>query len=213
MRLHLARGDRAAALRAYHDLAAVLRRELGVDPGADTQAVYLEVLRADESPAAAIGALPADSALIGRQVEWAQLHAAWKWAAAGRPHMVLIVGETGIGKTRLVEELIGWVERHEQTTVSIRCSPADAALAYVPVVGLLRTPALEGRLARLDKAWLAEISRLLPELTTTHGDLASPGPMTEAWQRQRLFQALAQALLAPGRDASGRSAPLVIFGY
>ncbi len=189
MRRHLARGDRAAALRAYHDLATVLRRELGVDPGVETQAIYLEVLRSNETPAARAAALPADITLIGRQVEWAQLHAAWKSAAAGRPHMALIVGETGIGKTRLVAELVGWAERHRQTTASIRCSPTDIALAYASVVGLLRAPALERRLARLDKAWLAELSRLLPELSTTHPDLASPGPMTEAWQRQRLFQA------------------------
>ncbi len=210
MRLHLARGERAAALRAYHALATALRRELGVDPGTETQAVYLEVLRADEAPPVRPAALPAAIALIGRGTEWAQLRAAWGAAAAGRPHMALIVGETGIGKTRLAEELLAWAEDRQQATALARCTPTDRVLPYAPVAALLRAPALYDRLARLDPASLAEISRLLPELASTCPGLPAPGPMTEAWQRQRLFQALTQAVLAPDPRAPARARALLL---
>ena len=51
MRAQLALGDRAGALRTYHACASLLRDELGVDPGAATQAVYEQVLLADRRSA------------------------------------------------------------------------------------------------------------------------------------------------------------------
>ncbi|WP_328859491.1 AfsR/SARP family transcriptional regulator [Streptomyces sp. NBC_00306] len=45
MTAHAAAGNRADALRAYHRLREVLAEELGIDPAAETQAAYLELLR------------------------------------------------------------------------------------------------------------------------------------------------------------------------
>ena len=215
MRLHLASGDRASALRVYHACATHLRRELGVDPGTATQAVYETVLHADEAPPArAVTSqppqAPAVTALVGREREWAQLQNAWRNAITGHPQMILLVGETGIGKTRLAEELSAWVARQQQTAAAAHCYPTEQTLAYAPVAALLRDPALAQRLAKLDAAWLTEISRLLPELAVTHPDLAAPGPMTEPWQRQRLFQALTQAILTSAVSASSEHAPLLL---
>ncbi len=192
MRLHLAAGNRADALRVYHACATLLRSELGVDPSAETQAIHLQVLRADEAAALPLPPLPP---LVGRQAEWTQLLSLWRRAAAGHPQMALLDGETGIGKTRLLEELIQWAHSHQQTTAAVGCTATDRTLPYAPVAALLRVPALNARLARLAPGWLSEISRLLPELAAAHPGLSAPGPLTEPWQRQRLFQALAQAIL------------------
>jgi hypothetical protein len=51
-------------------------------------------------------------------------------------------------------------------------------------------------LAHLDKIWLSEIARLLPELLTQQSTLPPPGPFTEYWQSQRFFEALARGFLA-----------------
>lgn len=211
MRLHLAAGNRAEALRVYHACAALLRRELGVDPSPETQALHLQVLRADEASVAAASTLPPLPALVGRQAEWSQLLSVWRRAAAGHPQMALLDGETGIGKTRLAEELLQWANSHQQTTAAVGCTATDRTLPYAPVAALLRAPALNGRLARLAPGWLSEISRLLPELALTQPGLPSPGPLTEPWQRQRLFQALAQAILSANPHGSTRVAPLLIF--
>lgn len=47
MRAHLAAGDRAEAVRTHERLRDLLAEELGVDPSAETAALYLEVLRTD----------------------------------------------------------------------------------------------------------------------------------------------------------------------
>lgn len=200
MELQLASGNRAEALRAYHACAALLRRELGVDPSAETQALYLRALHADAIPSPPPTAPPLP-ALVGRQTEWLQLLDFWRRAAAGRPQMALLIGETGIGKTRLAEELLEWAERRQQMTALARCNPTERALAYAPLAALLRTPALRRRLARLAPASLSEVSRLLPELTAAPPGLPPPGPMTEPWQRQRFFQVLVQAMVGTPSDA------------
>ena len=202
MRLHALVGDRAGALRAYHTCATVLQRELAVEPSSATRELYERLLRTDAlpvpSPAPPAG-LAAVSPLVGRHQEWAQLQAAWRVAAAGQPHFVLVAGELGIGKTRLAEELVQWANRQGIATASARCHAAEGGLAYAPVTTWLRARPLPP----LEPVWRGEIARLLPELLVEQPDLSPLGPLTEAWQRQRFFEALAHAIL-------GGSQPLLL---
>ena len=86
MAVYEAAGDRAAAVRAYHECASTLRRELGVEPSAETAAAYAALARADRvagldpvaggpvmaGPAGLVGAgrrvEPADASVAGRRV-------------------------------------------------------------------------------------------------------------------------------------------------
>lgn len=202
MRLHALSGDRAGALRAYHTCATVLQRELAVEPSLATREAYERLLQADALPAPspAPPARPvAVSPLVGRHQEWTPLHEVWREASAGRPHFVLVTGEAGIGKTRLAEELLQWADRQGIATASAPCYAAEGGLAYAPVVAWLRARPLPP----LEPVWCSEIARLLPELLVEQPNLSPPGPLTEAWQRQRFFEALARAIL-------GGSQPLLL---
>jgi tetratricopeptide (TPR) repeat protein len=134
--------------------------------------------------------------VIGRRVQWQHLQAAWHKAADGHPHLVLLSGEAGIGKTRLSEELEAWVSRQGMTTASARCYAAEGRLPYAPVTTWLRTEAIHAGLLTLDPVWLTEIARLLPELQAKRPDVPRPPELREGWQRQRFFEALARALLS-----------------
>jgi DNA-binding SARP family transcriptional activator len=191
MRLFALSGDRAGALHTYHTCATTLQRELGVEPSPATREAYERLLRTDALPSPALP-LPAGSAsLVGREREWAQLQTGWRAANAGRPQLVLLTGEVGIGKTRLAEELIALAERQGIATASARCYAAEGGLAFAPVATWLRARPLP----LLADVWLSEVARLLPELLAERPELAAPGPLAEAWQRQRLFEALAHALI------------------
>ncbi len=202
MRLYALSGNRAGALRAYHTCATVLQRELAVEPSPATREAYERLLQTDALPAPS-PAPPARQAalspLVGRHQEWMQLQAAWQAASAGRPHFVLVTGEAGIGKTRLAEDLVQWADRQGIATASARCYAAEGGLTYAPVVAWLRARPLPP----LEPVWRSEIARLLPELLVEQPDLPPPGPLTEAWQRQRLFEALNRAIL-------GGSQPLLL---
>ncbi len=194
MRLRALSGDRAGALRVYHTCATTLQRELGVEPSPATQRAYEQVLQVEAGPEPERRMGPSVSPLVGRKDEWVQLQTAWRRSARG-PRFALLLGEAGIGKTRLVEELLHWAERQGIECAYARCYAAEGELAYAPVTALLRARPLPP----LDDVWLSEVARLLPEVLSERPGLPEPRPMTERWQRQRLFEALARAALGDGQ--------------
>jgi DNA-binding SARP family transcriptional activator len=201
MRLHDARGDRARALRVYHACAATLARELGVEPSAATRRAYEALLPSQVEPAAGgrPGPLgPAGAApLIGRAAQRARLVDLWRRCERGAAQLALVTGEPGAGKTRLVEELRAWCAQSGAATAEARSYPAEGALAYTPVVAWLRSAPIATHLERLDPRHRAELARLLPELAPpAAGPPPQPSPAHD--QRRLLFEALAQAVAAPG---------------
>ena len=196
MRLHALNGDRARALHAYHTCATVLQRELGVEPGPETREAYERLLALEVRPVPLPEGPVSAPPLVGRKEEWAQLQAAWRSAFAGRPQLVLIDGDEGIGKTRLAEELVRWANQQGITTASARCYVSEERLAYAPVTVWLQTDTLRQAALSLEKVWLGEIARLLPDLLVERPGIASPGPLTETWQLQRFFEALARPFFA-----------------
>jgi DNA-binding SARP family transcriptional activator len=150
-------------------------------------------------PALPPPAMVALAPLLGRAAEWARAQAIWQAAASGRTRLLALAGEAGIGKTRLAEELVTWAGHQGAATAIARCYATEGDLAYAPVTEWLRADALRRRLARLEPIWLTEVARLVPDVLTERPDLPRPGPLTEHWQRRRLFEALARAILAGDR--------------
>jgi len=186
MRLQAISGDRAAALQTFQFCTAVLERVLGIEPAPETLLAYERLLRETAPPAVPDRAL----ALVGRDAEWEQVLSVWGRATAGGPHAALLRGEPGIGKTRLIEELLTWASRQGIPTLATRCYPAEGTLAYAPLVDLLQSRPLPP----LDPIWLTEISRLLPAVRQDHPELPAPLSRTGDAQRTHLFEALARAL-------------------
>ena len=197
MRVMALAGDCPGAIRVYRDHAALLRRELGVEPGAELQRAHAALLRDSEqvtaAPAPGHDAVPP---LIGRNREWQGLVDAFRAATTGSPGFALITGEPGIGKSRLAEELVTWARRQGMTVASTRSYATEGELSLAPVTDWLRSALLRKGLLRLDPTWLSELSRVLPELRAERADLPVPEPMTEYGQRQRFFEALARSVLA-----------------
>jgi DNA-binding SARP family transcriptional activator len=198
-----AAGDRASALRQFEHCTAILERELGVGPLPETQAVYQAILTTQPLPTAVPDSTPTwatlpsvRASLVGRRAALQELDGAFRQAKAGRGGMVLISGELGIGKSRLMQEfasrlqgegllLVGTGYRDTQTT------------PYQPIVEALR-PALRMGYSRLDvPCWsLAEASQILPELRTLYPDLTPPPAGRDTQVRSRLFEALCNLTLA-----------------
>lgn len=210
MRLLALSGDRTRALRVYQTCASVLRRELGIEPGEETQALYQRLLRPTTRPDRSDRldrpeprdqreereeSLPAAPTLVGRQREWQTLLQAWQATNTQGPGFALISGEPGIGKSRLAEDLARWASQLGATTATTRSYAVEGRFSLAPVVEWLRSPALRPHLAQLETVWLTEVARILPELLTEYPDLPHYEPMGEYGQRQRFFQALALAVL------------------
>jgi len=200
MHLRALSGDRAGALRVYHECVSVLDRELEVPPAAETRALYQQLLKSEPAPAQVADPVPAQeqvqAPLVGRKAEWQALQQAWQVVSRRGPHMVTLWGEAGVGKTRLVEELLRWARLRSGTVAYARAYAAEGALAYAPLAEWLRSEAVSRAVADLPELWQTELARLRPELLTENPRLPPPTPMTEDWQRQRFHEALARAVLA-----------------
>jgi DNA-binding SARP family transcriptional activator/predicted ATPase len=194
MRCHARRGERAAALHLYQQCAALLKKELGIQPSAATRITYREVLEID-SEAPAVPSSPRTSVypLVGRRAEWQAVLDAWRAAEAGRSRLLIIRGEAGIGKSRLAEELVDWCGRAGVRALTARCYAGEGRLAYAPIAAWLRSESLQPALTTLAPEWLTDIARLHPDVIASRPDVPAPERQIESWQRLRFFDALAQA--------------------
>ena len=137
--------------------------------------------------------------LVGRSAEWNRLQAAWRDASAGRPALVVIAGEPGIGKTRLGEEMISWASGRGIGTAAARAYAAEGRLSYAPVVDWLRSETLRPSIRQLDARSLADVWRLVPDLLSDGPPASVDNGQTEPQQRQLFFRSLAQATLGANR--------------
>ena len=141
--------------------------------------------------------------LVGRLEELQLLTAAKAQAAGGDPAVVLVGGEAGIGKTRLVAELTAGPGANGARVLTGGCVPVgEGALPYAPIVEVLRTLLTDlgpETVRRLTGPSWQELARLAPSLGQPQRD-----PAGEAAQ-SRLFELLLGLL---GRLA--QQAPLVL---
>jgi predicted ATPase len=78
------------------------------------------------------------ASFIGRQEELGRLHRALQSAVAGEPRTVLIAGEAGVGKTRLVEEFADQVRQKAAALVGRCLQLSGGGLPYGAIVDALR---------------------------------------------------------------------------
>ncbi len=208
MRLYTQLGRRGAALRQYQLCVGALQRELRAEPDDETRALYQQILKRQLTQSVAsppapgpdpssagperlfhAGAPAAETPLVGREVELAQLRDALQGALAGRGQLAALMGEAGIGKSRLVAELIAEASRKGARILLGRCHETEQVLPFGPWINALRASHLAADGEMLDglgPVWRAELARLLPEIA--HG--TPPGPSTS--DAAQLFEAVAQ---------------------
>src|SRR6185295_216703 len=76
--------------------------------------------------------------LLGRADEVAAISAAWSEAVSGRPSLTLVLGEAGIGKSRLLAETETLVRSTGGLVLAARCHASERSLFLQPVVEALR---------------------------------------------------------------------------
>jgi class 3 adenylate cyclase/tetratricopeptide (TPR) repeat protein len=174
--------------------------------GVATPLQVYQVLRATEAQhrldiAMARGLTP----LVGREHEVGILRDRWAQVEAGRGHIVVLSGEAGIGKSRLVQVVKDEIIDAATLRIEYRCSPYHQHSALYPVIthleralALHRDDSSEDRLRKLEEALqpsrlpLTEVIPLLAALLSIPLPAAYP-PLTLAPQRQK--QKTLEALL------------------
>lgn len=216
----------ADEIRPSQQMVDMLAQALGV--AEDERAEFVRFARSgfnDGPPARRVPAVPAlptkqpaeperqpaaaadEYALIGRDGPLQALRAEWARAAQHELRMLFITGEAGIGKTRLAEELLLQVHRQGHAAVRARSYALEGRLPYGPLADWLRSLPLQAQFAKLDRVWLSELARLLPEIRITRPELPEPELLPDRWQQKRLFEALRQAFTS---DFANDGHPLLL---
>jgi len=128
--------------------------------------------------------------LIGRRPEMAALETAFERAAGGSPTIMLVGGEAGIGKSRLVRELAERALARGGLVLDGGCVSlgSEEGLPFAPIAealrGLLRLPDQTVLAGLIDPA-TRELGRLVPELVAGGAESRSDTPAE--WAQTRLF--------------------------
>ena len=166
------------AIAQYDALREILRSTLGTSPSAETEQVRRSLgtpaQPAPQPARKAVAPLPAQSPLVGRDEERVLLRAA--------QGVTLLLGEPGIGKSRLLEEL---ARSAAGAVLSGRCYEAEQARPYGCIIEALRA---SGIAAQAGDALRRDLGALLSELA----------PAPEGLDRPRLFDAVAALLRERG---------------
>lgn len=194
MRALLARGLPADALRVYQRLRRALADELGTDPAPETGQLHAAALRGEPAPSvpAPRTALPADRlTLAGRDREVMTLADAWGRACGRAGGFVLLSGEPGIGKSRLLDELGTLARRSGGLALTGRSFEGERSLFAQPVVDALAGVAHDVPAHRIGRAavGLAMLGRLVPDLAAFTGV-----PAATSVDRSQTFAEIARFL-------------------
>ncbi len=134
--------------------------------------------------------------LVGRGEPLAALRAAWRRASAGAAAVVMVHGEAGSGKTRLLIELAGEARAGGATVLAGRCTE-DGVVAFAPFTEALR-PTVAGAPARASRVGASASS---PACCPSSSPTAGPPEGEPQDARHRLFEAVAAAIGHAARQA------------
>lgn len=143
--------------------------------------------------------------LVGRASEITLLRDLWSKAKSGRGQTLILTGEAGIGKTRVIRELLDQIRSDRQVTMRYHCSPYYQNSALRPMIvqlseaaGILPEDNAADRLnklrelLRVTNASDDAVSLIAELLSIPASDQLIPLQLTPIQKRQRTFHALAE---------------------
>ena len=210
-------GRQGEALRVCGELRSILLDELGIDPGHDVSwlehaileqdpaldfAVPPERAESDEPVQVTVPAYqsrvpsgPNEGPLVGREREYEQLRDWWDSACRGDLQLLLVDGEPGIGKTRLVAELARSLESEGALVLWGRCDE-DRVAPFQPFaepLGRYFQSVSVDQIMRLPEWQITELARLVLPLRE-HVAMLEEDPGDPETERFRFFGAITQTL-------------------
>lgn len=198
-------GDRLMALKLFEEWKARLFLELGAAPSASVEQLAARLRRGGWGPD--VNDIPAlsiehsrERPFVGRAKEFRLLYETWTHLKQGKPIHSLILGDSGVGKTTLVERVTTVATLEGATVVKVQSYDLERAIPFATlsslIVGLLDKP---GALATPPEA-LAELARLAPEVSRRFSCLPIPHDAQGEAARIRLTEAFQQLVHAVAEE-------------
>lgn len=209
MRLYVLLDRPEEALQLYERCRQTLDEDLGVEPGSKTLSLYRDIrARLEHAPARTQPPASPDKSpsleevvpLAGRQEERSAMVQALEQTLAGRGGVLLIEGEAGVGKTRLLQQLQEDATWRGVEVLAGSGHEQGNGAPYGALRRALRAGLSPLRAAQLDAlvedVWLGALSRIVPQLNEWLPELPPAAPLRPADEQQRLQEATIRIFLA-----------------
>lgn len=183
-------GDRISALRVFEEWSERLKEELGATPGALVEEMarrlrHRGLERPVNDPTPAVQTEPwRDRPFVGRAHEHRQLYERWEQAQQALPRHFVVEGESGIGKSTLVERFAMAASLEGAVVARTQCYELERELPFVTISGLVKGLLDKPGVGSTAPAALAEVARVVPRLRERFPGL--PAPMDHHGELARL---------------------------
>ena len=142
------------------------------------------------------------TSLVARTVELTKLKAAYENALTSRSSVVAVQGETGVGKTRLMQELAVYAQ--SKSGVVLSGSASEDGLPYAPWIEITRqyvAQAPKELLRRVLGPNASELAKLVPDIVAKLGTVPASKSLGEQQDKMRFYEAITQFFITICKDA------------
>lgn len=195
-------GDRLTALRLYEDWSSRLQAELQASPGAMVEGIATRLRRRGwERPTSApVPPVPTDQwknrPFVGRAAEYRQIYETWERAREGSPRHVLLLGDSGVGKSTLLDRVATAAGLEGAAVSRVQCYELERDIPYAALSSLVRGLLDRPGAAATSPEWLAELARTVPEVKRRFPGIPASLETQGETARVRLTEAVQQLIIA-----------------
>jgi DNA-binding SARP family transcriptional activator len=187
-------GERTTALQVYNEAVQELQVEIGVDPMPETTELARQIQELEGEWKLEIVDSPVLPPFVGRGQEMTEITHLLSQVASNQGHVTLIIGEPGIGKSRLIQEMTSLAIRGGFQLFGANCYQVEQSMSYQPLIDLAcQVINFDDHWQGLAPVWLRELAILVPEMSemavSATGSVAPSDDLDDSHQL-RLFQAI-----------------------
>ena len=195
-------GDRLGALKIFEAWKERLDEELGASPSALLEGMALRLRRRgwERSGASDIPSVRTDQwknrPFVGRAIEYRMLYEGWERAQQGGAGHALVLGESGIGKSTLVERLTTAAGLEGASVTRVQCYELEREIPYAAVCGLVRGLLDRPGASATSSEALAELARSVPDVRRRFPGIPQASDSEGETARIRLAEAMQELVFA-----------------
>lgn len=189
------------ARQYYLSISQLLKAELGIQPSQKLVSIYRQIKRNFQppikSPESEWGELPSiRTPFIGRENELSIMKSTMETGSS-----ILISGESGLGKTRLVEEFYE-VYAIDRRILNAHCRPAEINLPLQPLIEILRNNKSIIQWKNIPTPWKNSLASILPDILPEKTTQETPiHSLSIEYNRSTLFEAIRQVFIEISRNS------------
>lgn len=199
-------GDRLGALRLFEGWRSRLHEEFGAVPSALIDGMAIRLRRRGWEQTGTIPLPPVFTdrwkgrPFVGRGKEYRKLYEVWERTLRSSASNSLVLGDSGIGKSTLVERLVTAAGLEGAVSSRVQCYELERDIPYAAMGGLIRSLLDRPEISGTPAEWLAELCTIAPDLKARFTSLPK-APETEGeTARIRLAEAVHQLMMTVAEE-------------